>query len=258
MALTPGPQRALGSRGQTINAEAWPYFDGLIRAVMARCPGVSYDDLVVEATRTKARQAYLYANRNRPGFNPAYPPDSNLAYHVAGDAVDFGARAGTRGSPVQIALHQLGAAFGIFFEVKDELWHGRFDRRRAPKITWASASNAKEVDFMPTATEIVQALLNYPAYTPAPGENVRTVSQVLKSLDQGLWKGGDSTGPKKLPLATQIAEIFIAATDTVHRGETPVTQIQDNADTGTIVRRLETKLDQIVPKSTPTTPTTKK
>lgn len=145
MANKPGPQRALGSRGQTINASAWPYFDGLLRAVSARTK-VSYDNLVVEATRTYARQDYLYKGyiqgRIDPStgrkFNPAYAPNSPYAYHVAGDAVDFGGGAGTRGTPVQRALHELGPSFGIFFEVSNELWHGRCDLRRAPNLSGAS------------------------------------------------------------------------------------------------------------------------
>lgn len=138
MANRPGPQRALGSRGQTINASSWPYFDALLRAVSART-GVNYDTLIVEGTRTYERQAFLYANRFKPGFNPAYPPDSPYAYHVAGDAVDFGAGAGTRGTPVQRALHELGPSFGIFFEVSNELWHGRCDLSRVPNLNPAGS-----------------------------------------------------------------------------------------------------------------------
>lgn len=138
MANSPGPQRALGSRGQTINVSSWPYFDALLKKV-SQVTGVSYDTLIVEGTRTRERQAFLYANRNKPGFNPAYPPDSPYAYHVAGDAVDFGAGAGTRGTPVQKALHQYGPSFGIFFEVSNELWHGRCDLRRVPNLSGASS-----------------------------------------------------------------------------------------------------------------------
>lgn len=144
MANRPGPQRALGSRGQTINASSWPYFDALLRAVSART-GVNYDTLIVEGTRTYERQAFLYANRFKPGFNPAYPPDSPYAYHVAGDAVDFGAGAGTRGTPVQRALHELGPSFGIFFEVSNELWHGRCDLSRVPNLNPAG-SGAKPIE----------------------------------------------------------------------------------------------------------------
>lgn len=162
MTNQPGPQRALGSRGQTINASAWPYFDGLIRKV-SDVTGVSYDQIIVEGTRTYARQKFLYENRNKPGFNPAYPPDSPYAYHVAGDAVDFGAGAGTRGTPVQKALHQYGASFGIFFEVSNELWHGRCDLSRVPNLDPAGSGATPiepEDDDMPlTADE--RAALDY-------------------------------------------------------------------------------------------------
>lgn len=145
MVNRPGPQRALGSRGQTINATTWPYFDALIRKVSA-VTGASYDSLIVEATRTYERQLYLYngyvQGRIDPStgrkFNPAYSPDSPYAYHVAGNAVDFGAGAGTRGTPVQKALHQYGPTFGIFFEVASELWHGRCDLNRVPNLDPAS------------------------------------------------------------------------------------------------------------------------
>lgn len=159
MTLTPGPQRALGSRGQTINADAWPYFDALIREVSRRT-GASYDDLVVEALRTRARQSYLYDGyrfgRIDPStgrkFNPAYPPDSPYAYHVAGDAVDFGAGAGTRGTPVQKALHELGPLYGIFFEVASELWHGRSDPARRPStIPAGNGATPIEEDFLSDA-----------------------------------------------------------------------------------------------------------
>ena len=132
MANRAGPQRALGTRGQTINADAWPYFDALLRAVVKET-GANYDDLITEATRIWARQNYLYVNRNKPGFNPAWPPDDARAFHVAGNAVDFGAGAGYRGTPVQRALHRIGPTLGIFFEISNELWHGAFDKTRAPK-----------------------------------------------------------------------------------------------------------------------------
>jgi hypothetical protein len=146
MALHPGPQVSLGRRGQTINVDSWPWFNGLIEAVCDEL-GVDYDDMIVEATRPRSRQLYLYngyvQGRIDPStgrkFNPAYHPDSNSAYHVAGDAVDFGCRAGTRGSPVQLALHRLGPKFGIFFEVSNELWHGRRDPRRTPSTLPASS-----------------------------------------------------------------------------------------------------------------------
>jgi hypothetical protein len=254
-----GPQASIGN-GQTLNADAAVYWHLLVAAVAAAC-GVWV--VATEGTRTYARQLYLWQNRNRPGFNPAWHPDDSRANHVAGRCVDVGSQVGYVLTLVSIAFYRLAGSYGFRATIPGEPWH--FEWRLewvAPHIRFIAAVQAaspqKEIDPMPTADEVVKTLLNYPAYSPAPGETAPTVSQVLKSIDQGLWKGGDSTGPDKLPLATQIANIHEAVTETITRdsgatgtvvGPKPVklTQIQDAADTNTLVRRVLAAVDQLVP-----------
>jgi hypothetical protein len=119
-----GVQVAVGN-GQTVNASVAPYVEAHRRAVLAhplvRKAGIT-EVPVVEGTRTFARQLYLFENQNRPGFNPAFPPD-RPSDHQWGNAVDWGAMAGYRGSPVQIALGETAADFDAECPYDYELWH---------------------------------------------------------------------------------------------------------------------------------------
>lgn len=256
MTLRPGPQRALGSRGQTINSDAWPYFDAFLLTVSA-ITGVPYDDLVLEGTRTAERQDYLYRNRNRPGFNPAWPSTSDNAFHMKGDALDVGAGAGRRGSLVQLTCHSLGPQFGIFFELDYELWHARFIKSRAPKTLPTQNGNN-----MPTMGEF----LNFPAWDDGP-----TISEFFLRIDRRVTALEEG----RAPLVTRDGQLTTANQDqadtntmvrqlvdgkmplVVRDADKPTTKTQDDADTGTLVRELHDRLDAIVPRPKPKPPTGK-
>jgi len=247
MSNRPGPQASIGN-GQTLNADAAVYWHLLVAAVAAAC-GVWV--IATEGTRTWARQFYLWQNRNSPGFNPAWHPNDPLAFHVAGRCVDVGSGVGYLATLVSRAFYKLAGAYGFRATIAGEPWH--FEWRlewvaghiRFVAAVQAASTNKKEIDPMPDAKEIVSVLLNWPAYDGGP-----SVSQVLKSMDTGLWAGGDSTGPDKLPLAQQVAGIYETVTQPVLRDGVEVTQIQDNADTNTIVRAIQVAVDGL-----PTDPT---
>ena len=131
MANRAGLQTSIGN-GQTLNADAAIYWRLLVAAVAAAC-GVWV--VATEGTRTYARQLYLWQNRNRPGFNPAWHPDDARAYHVAGNAVDVGSQVGFILTLVSIAFYRLAGDYGFRPTVKGEPWH--FEWRQewvAPRI----------------------------------------------------------------------------------------------------------------------------
>lgn len=252
MANRAGPQASIGN-GQTLNAAAAVYWHMLVAAVFA---ATRVWVVATEGTRTWDRQLYLWVNRNRPGFNPAWHPDDARANHVAGWSVDVGSNVGYLATLVSKAFYALAGAYGFRPTIKGEPWH--FEWRSewvAPHIRFQAAVQAAspEREIMFTPADFARALLNWPAYDPAPGEPAISVSQVLKSLHTGLWVGGPDTGHR--PLAAQIVETHRASTAEVTRSseatgtpldEQPVklTQLQDNADTNSIVRLILGKLDE--------------
>lgn len=119
MANRPGIQASIGN-GQTLNADAAVYWRLLVAAV-ALAVGVWV--VATEGTRTYARQLYLYVNRNRPGFNPAWSPDDPRAYHLSGRAVDVGSGVGYVATAVSKAFYRLAGLYGFRATVKGEPWH---------------------------------------------------------------------------------------------------------------------------------------
>jgi hypothetical protein len=119
MANTAGVQASIGN-GQTLNADAARYWLALV-AVIYRLHGIVIDP--TEGTRTKERQGYLYANRNRPGFNPAWPADSPFAYHVSGRAVDVGSGVGYLATIASQVFYAMAGLYGFRPTVKGEPWH---------------------------------------------------------------------------------------------------------------------------------------
>jgi hypothetical protein len=119
-----GVQVAVGN-GQTVNASVAPYVEAhrqaVLRHPLVRAAGIT-EVPVVEGTRTFARQLYLFVNQDMPGFNPAFSPE-RPSDHQWGNAVDWGAMAGYRGSPVQIALEETAAEFDAECPYDYELWH---------------------------------------------------------------------------------------------------------------------------------------
>lgn len=119
MANTAGPQASIGN-GQTMNADAAVYWHALVAAVFVAC-GVWV--VATEGTRTWQRQFYLWVNRLRPGFNPAWHPDDPRANHVAGRCVDVGSGVGFILTLVSAAFYKLAGLYGFRATVPGEPWH---------------------------------------------------------------------------------------------------------------------------------------
>jgi hypothetical protein len=119
MANTAAAQADIGN-GQTLNADAAVYWRLLVAAVAAAC-GVWV--VATEGTRTYARQLYLWVNRNRPGFNPAWHPDDVRANHLSGRAVDVGSGVGYMATAVSRAFYALAGLYGFRAIVPGEPWH---------------------------------------------------------------------------------------------------------------------------------------
>lgn len=124
MANTAAAQSSIGN-GQTMNADAAVYWHLLVAAVAA-ATGVWV--VATEGTRTYARQLYLWQNRNRPGFNPAWHPDDARAYHLSGRAVDVGSQVGYVATLISAVFYRLAGAYGFRATVPGEPWH--FEWRR--------------------------------------------------------------------------------------------------------------------------------
>ena len=141
MANTPGIQASIGN-GQTMNADAAIYWRLLVAAVAAAC-GVWV--VATEGTRTYAKQLYLWQNRNRPGFNPAWHPDDARAYHLSGRAVDVGSQVGFVLTLVSIAFYKLSGLYGFRATVKGEPWHFEW------RLEWVSPAIRAMVGTTPAA-----------------------------------------------------------------------------------------------------------
>jgi hypothetical protein len=143
MANTSGRQSSIGN-GQTLNADAALYWKALQSAVFLL---VGVWVIATEGTRTYARQMYLWVNRNRPGFNPAWHPDNPRAYHLSGRAVDVGSGVGYVATAVSKAFYKLAGSYGFRATVPGEPWHFEW------RLEWV-------------ATHIRQQVENPPADTP--------------------------------------------------------------------------------------------
>lgn len=142
MANRPGVQASIGN-GQTLNADAAIYWRLLVAAVALAC-GVWV--IATEGTRTYARQLYLYQNRNRPGFNPAWSPDSPFAYHLSGRAVDVGSGVGFMATIVSKTFYRLAGLYGFHATVKGEPWHFEW------RLEWVHPSIRASVGSTPAST----------------------------------------------------------------------------------------------------------
>jgi hypothetical protein len=129
MANTAARQAAIDN-GQTLNADAAIYWQALRVAVHA-LTGVWV--VATEGTRTYARQLYLWQNRNRPGFNPAWHPDSPYAYHLSGRAVDVGSGVGFILTLVSKAFYSIAGQYGFRATVPGEPWHFEW------RLEWVAA-----------------------------------------------------------------------------------------------------------------------
>jgi hypothetical protein len=143
MANTAAAQADIGN-GQTLNADAAIYWKLLVAAVAAVC-GVWV--VATEGTRTYARQLYLWQNRNRPGFNPAWHPDDPRANHLAGRCVDVGSGVGYMATAVSRAFYALAALYGFRATVPGEPWHFEW------RLEWVSPAIRLLASKPPTTQE---------------------------------------------------------------------------------------------------------
>ncbi|ROS57195.1 hypothetical protein [Frigoribacterium sp. PhB118] len=142
MANRPGTQASIGN-GQTLNADAAIYWRLLVAAVAALC-GVWV--VATEGTRTWQRQFYLWVNRLRPGFNPAWHPDDPRANHVAGRCVDVGSGVGYVATAVSKAFYRLAGLYGFRATVPGERWHFEW------RLEWVSPAIRAMVGSTPAST----------------------------------------------------------------------------------------------------------
>lgn len=141
MANTSGAQLAIVSADgrQTMNADAAKHFNALIANIKSET-GISI--VATEGTRTYARQKYLYDNRNKPGFNPAWSPDSPFAYHLSGRAVDVGSNVGYVITDSSRAFYSRAGKYGFRPTVKGEPWHFEWRADWVGVSLESAASNA--------------------------------------------------------------------------------------------------------------------
>ena len=132
MANTSGLQASIGN-GQTMNADAAAYWNALVAEIFRDS---KYAIIATEGTRTYARQKYLYDGyrAGKPGFNPAWSPESPKAYHLSGRAVDVGSYVGYSNYPQYRAFRKFAGAYGFRETVAGEPWH--FEWRRE----WATVN----------------------------------------------------------------------------------------------------------------------
>jgi hypothetical protein len=119
VANSAGSQSFIGN-GQTLNADAARYWLALVARIL-RETGIVI--VATEGTRNYARQMYLWVNRNKPGFNPAWHPDSPYAYHLSGRAVDVGSGVGYLTTRASAAFYRLAGLYGFRPTVQGEPWH---------------------------------------------------------------------------------------------------------------------------------------
>jgi len=214
MANVPGPQASIGN-GQTLNVDAARHWNAMV-AEIKQATGIAI--VATEGTRSWERQNYLYVNRNRPGFNPAWSPDDPRANHVAGRCVDVGSNVGYVKTREAIVFRQYAASYGFHETVRGEPWH--FEWRKE----WVTVNiTSKEINLMALSDTDIGKLLNYPAYTNGP-----SFSQVLKNLDERT-------------AAVERTNYIIrdpGAKATVPAPKLKITKAQDDADTNTLVRGL--------------------
>ena len=121
MANTAAAQAGIGN-GQTMNADAARHWAALV-AEIKRDTGITV--VATEGTRTYARQKALYDGyrAGRPGFNPAWSPESPYAYHLSGRAVDVGSGVGYLATQASREFYARAGRYGFRPTVAGEPWH---------------------------------------------------------------------------------------------------------------------------------------
>jgi len=121
VANTAAAQAGIGN-GQTMNADAARHWAALV-AEIKRDTGITV--VATEGTRTYARQKALYDGyrAGRPGFNPAWSPESPYAYHLSGRAVDVGSGVGYLATQASREFYARAGRYGFRPTVAGEPWH---------------------------------------------------------------------------------------------------------------------------------------
>lgn len=142
---------------------------------------------------------------------------------------------------------------------RKEAWHYDY----IPGTATASLTATTLEDDMPTTEEVVNGLLNHAAYDGGP-----TVSVVLKGVFEAIFTGGTSmpggksiatllgeaasngganVGADVKQILAAVAAINAVVQRPVKRDGKDIEQIQDNADTNTMVRELLARTGAVVP-----------
>lgn len=145
MVNTSGPQTPIGN-GQTMNTDAATHWNAMV-AEIKRDTGIVI--VATEGTRSYARQEYLYNNRNKPGFNPAWPPTSPYAYHLSGRAVDVGSSVGYVNTNNARVFRAYSGKYGFRETVKGEPWHFEWRSDWVNPGVNLAASSAKPIPAKP-------------------------------------------------------------------------------------------------------------
>lgn len=190
----------------------------------------------------------------------AYPGTSPHGY---ARSADFASGVDQYGSQQKEWMDANAPAFG---------WHptgNTFPRKEAwhydyiPGTATASLTATTLEDDMPTTEEVVNGLLNHAAYDGGP-----TVSVVLKGVFEAIFTGGTSmpggksiatllgeaasngganVGADVKQILAAVAAINAVVQRPVKRDGKDIEQIQDNADTNTMVRELLARTGAVVP-----------
>lgn len=179
MANTSLTQASIGN-GQTMNTDAAQYYNALVAKIKAET-GISI--LATEGTRTYARQKYLYDLYLAGKGNPAWSPDSPLAYHLSGRAVDVGSGVGYVNTAAAKAWRARCGAYGFRETVPGEPWH--FEWRKewvSTSLDTASGGSKNPID--QTTIPLTQRAddmrpLLYRVFRAGTGQTLAYVKQTL-------------------------------------------------------------------------------
>lgn len=184
MPNTAAAQSSIGA-GQTMNSDAARYWKALVDDI-AQATGIAI--LATEGTRTYARQKYLYDGyrAGKPGFNPAWSPDSPYAYHLSGRAVDVGSNVGFTGTRASREFYSRAGRYGFRPTVKGEPWHFEW------RADWVGVS----LDTAGSSAVVIPSPT--PASVPAPSEEddmTPDQSEQLARIHAALFAGLEGVDP---------------------------------------------------------------
>lgn len=218
-------------------AAAWSKWRTLVHQDTGVWLYLDHSDIIAPGFRDIPNQGLAWDRYQRQGAPVAsHPPDathqgSNHGWGRAFDVTGFEGRPAVWNSMnARAAECGLSNATG---SASGERWHWECV---LPPTTTASYGSTLLEDDLPD----MNTFLNTPAYTGGP-----TISEILKRQDSvfhGVFDGGSSMKDQGKSISQSLAEINGAVRQPVLRDGKKVTQIQDNADTNTMVRALTAQI----------------